>query len=152
MRIRTSMSNKTIVEIISLICVILICPSFGYSQTTTSPTDEASIRIGTVTACEEWISRVTQALDKGEKSKDSYFIVIAVRGFDETSSKISLKRLKTLKEYIATFDTKLKLVFAEGERINNDGGGIIEIYIEGKLVDSLGVRPKSDIPLRGCNP
>lgn len=121
------------------------------AQTNQSQDTPLDNRIMNITACEEWISRVDTALNKWSNNNSAFFIVIARLGDGEYSRRLNQKRIKTLKEYISHFETKVKMVFAEGERVKGDGG-LIEIYVEGRLIDSLGIRPKSDIPLRGCNP
>lgn len=98
--------------------------------------------------CEDWLARLGEALQKWNKNKNASFIVIARLGDGESSRQISLKRIKTLKEYILAPRWKVKAVFAEGEHVK--GLGTIELYIEGKLQYSLPLGQKEDVPLRIC--
>lgn len=148
---RTDLIAETLLKISFSILLCLICLTTTNAQTNQSQDQPLDNPTQTITACEQWISRLGEALNKWDKNKDASFIVIARLGDGEYSRQISLKRIKTLKEYISSFETKVKAVFAEGERAKGDGG-TIEIYVEEKLIDALRVRPKSDIPLRRCNP
>lgn len=133
---------------LSLISGYLVTAHGQTNQISDEPIDNPT---QTITACEQWIYRVSSALDKWSNNKKASLIVIARLGDGETSRRINLKRIKTLKEYILSLEPETKMIFGEGERIKGDGG-VIEIYVEGKLIDSLRVQPKSNIPLKGCNP
>lgn len=143
--------KQVILKISFSISLSLVCLITVGGQTNQMPDEPLDNPTVVTTACEEWIARVSQALTEWNKNKKGSVIVIVRLGDGEYSRRINLKRIKTLKEYILVPRWKIKVVFAEGERVGGDGG-IIEIYVEGKLIDALRVGPKSDIPLRGCNP
>ena len=102
--------------------------------------------------CEEWIRFADESLVKWNENKDTTLIVIVRLGGSESSHRLNQKRIKILKEYIAYRNKDTKVVFAEGDRAEADTGGTVEIYIAGKLYDSLAVPPGSEIPLKNCNP
>lgn len=98
--------------------------------------------------CEDWISWINKGLQEWQKDETASLIV-AVK---ENSRRTNLQRLKTLKEYISGIESrneiKVKAVLAEGERTKDLA--VIEFYIKGKLLFSLQVLTKKDLPIRFC--
>lgn len=103
--------------------------------------------------CEQWILYVAEAAREWhrqwETDNNSTLIIIARAG-DKESHKTNLKRIKTLKENSIIPKLKIKVVFAEGERV--EGKGVIEFYVAGKLFISIPLFKNEDIPLTYCIP
>lgn len=148
--------KKGISKQIPLKIFLSVALSFVFLTTTNGQTNKTTdklddIPISPTSACEEWISRITGAFIEWDKNKKGSIIVIARLGDGENARRLNLKRIKTLKEYIHGAKLTANLVFAEGEQVK-EGIGVIELYIEGELFDTIGISTKSDIPLRHCNP
>lgn len=99
-------------------------------------------------SCETWILYIADAMQKAGKDNDRSLIVISRLGKKEISRRLSLKRLTTLKKYMLFLNPKAKIVFADGERAEDNG--IIEFYIEGKLFYSLPVDRNRDVGINYC--
>ncbi len=146
---KNSLIRRTALKMSFMMVLFSVCLLTIEAQTN-PPQDEPFDSPVVPPTCEEWILYVSDAVRRWGKNKDASFIVIAKLGDRETSRRTTLKRIKTLKDYILVPRWKVKAVFAEGERVEDFG--IIEFYVEGKLLYSLPVKRNEDIPLKFCNP
>ena len=144
--------NNAIAKIIMKICLLMmiwfadsVTINAQTNQSQNEPFDSPSGFI----SCEMWILYVSDAVQRWSKNEDSSLIVIARLDSKETSRRINPKRLKTLREYILYLNPKTKIILAEGERTKDSS--IIEFYVKGKLLYSIPIRKKEDIPVRLCN-
>lgn len=130
-----------------LVFIFLVLANVSKAQTN-QPQNEPYDSPDSPIKCAEWLNYLADALGRWEKNKDASFIVIARLGDGETSRRLNLKRIKVLRDYILDSDLKVKAVFAEGERIK--GFGVVEIYVQGKLLYSLPIRQKNDMTIGFC--
>jgi len=149
MRIKSSFINQKVLQI-SFLILLCILPLTVTQAQTKQAQDEPFDSPTNLITCEDWINYIGETVGQWGKNKNASLIVIARLGDGESSRRINLKRIKTLKEYILVPRWKVKAVFAEGDRVK--GYAIIELYIEGKLRYSLPLGLKQDVPLRVCNP
>ncbi len=98
--------------------------------------------------CETAYSFIYDALNRYTERPSGYFIVIARLGRGESSRRLNLNRIKMFKSYISTLNPPVKAIFAEGEKIK--GYGVIEMYVEGKLLYSLPITKGRNLDLISC--
>lgn len=86
---------------------------------------------------------------------DELIIVIARLGSNETKPNLNNRRLHNVRVYFTEFLTDpsvrrkpATVVLAHGERVSDFGS--IEFYVNGKLVDTLRIRPNADLSLANC--
>lgn len=145
---RNNSYKRFLLKLIGSAVLAIIFPVINQAQTNQNLPESPR----TTRACEEWMRFVDESLVKWNNSKETILIIIVRLGSSESSRRLNQKRIKTLKQYITYRDKEAKFIIAEGERAESDTGGTIEMYVEGKLYDSLAVPSGSDIPLKNCNP
>lgn len=136
----------------AFILLVLFSVNFSIAKAQVSQTNNVSTSLlEHPKTCEDWLTTLNFAGREWEKNKDSILIVI-VRPGKKDSRRINLQRIKTLKEYLLNPTYKIKAVFAEGERVEKDFGnyGLVEFYVEGKLVVASQLEPKQDVPINLC--
>lgn len=86
---------------------------------------------------------------------DELIIVIARLGSNETKPNLNNRRLHNVRTYLTEFLTDPsvrrrpeRIVLARGERVQ--GFGRIELYVNGKLVDTLTIRTNADFSVANC--
>ncbi len=86
-------------------------------------------------------------------SNNELIIAIARLGEGETQNKLNWRRLHNVKVYLTEYsfnrDPKT-LILAQGERAK--GYGRIEFYLDGRLVDVMGIKQNQDLLIGSCEP
>jgi hypothetical protein len=80
--------------------------------------------------------------------KDGVLIAIARLGAGESRKDLNRRRLENVRVYLRKRLPEGKLVVATGERVN--GLGRVEVYLSGKLVESLLANPNKDLCVDCC--
>ena len=128
--------------ILTILCLGIL--QTAYAQNDVPPYDSPTKPVN----CEMGYVFINDALGRYIKNPSNYFIVIARLGSGESSRRLNLNRIKTLKSYISNLNPPVKAIFAEGENIK--GYGVIEMYVEGKLLYSLPLDKGENLDLRTC--
>lgn len=145
--------NKTIAKTLlktSLLMLIWLVGLIAVNAQTNQPENEPLENPSGSVSCEMWILYVDDAAQRSSNAADSSLILIVKSGSRESSRRINIKRLKTLKEYILYFYPKAKIIIAEGERTKDSA--TVEFYVKGKLLYSLPVERNEDVALKFCRP
>jgi hypothetical protein len=87
--------------------------------------------------------------------RDELIIVIARLGPKDTKPNLNNRRLHNVRSYLSEFltDSHVRrapetIVLAQGERAPDYGS--VEFYVKGKLVNTLKLRPNSDLSVANC--
>lgn len=81
--------------------------------------------------------------------KDGVLIAIARLGIGESSKELSRRRLENVRVYLRNRLPEGKLVVAAGERVK--GLGRVEMYVGGKLVETLLANRNKDLCVACCD-
>lgn len=145
------MIRHTILMMFFLTTLHVIFPSVTNAQKKQFESDAPDNLISSPN-CEDWISWINKGLSEWEKDKETALIIIFRPNVKEKSRTTNLQRLKTMKEYISGIESRNRIrvnpVFAEGESTGDLP--VVEFYVKGKLLFSLQVLTKKDLPIRFC--
>lgn len=135
--------------------IILICFSFVISPILKLPFNHYMPQPRQAEArpinCEHNIARLDTA--DGNAGEDGLIILIARLGKGESNPELNRRRLHSARIYLSAYRgvrAAETIVTAEGERAR--GYGRVEIYVAGKLFDTLAVRRNADMSVGSCEP
>ena len=85
-----------------------------------------------------------------ELKNDRVIIAIARLGSGETSRRLNSRRLSNVRAYLTAYQTfsAQQLITAEGDRV--EGFGRVEIYVSGKLTDTILINRGEDLCVNCC--
>ncbi len=106
-------------------------------------------QVANVNNCELNVLRLHDA--NAAAGKDDLIIVIARLGKGDRSREVNRRRLHNVKTYLVEFLGRppKTIVLAEGERKN--GLGSIDLYVRGKLADTLELGAGEDLLVGSCD-
>ena len=113
---------------------------FTYAQTDLKPTN-----------CENHIKMLEGANDVA--GKDGLIILIARPGTGDTKPEISWRRLYSARAYLTDYlgvRSPQTIVTGQGDRV--EGYGRLEIYVAGKLYQTLAIRANAELSVGSCEP
>lgn len=138
--------KKSAIKICAVFCIVL---SFGILHKILAQTKFVYESPTKPVNCEEAYFYINDALIRYNKEgKNNYLILVSKLGTNETSRRLNLNRIKTLKGYIQNVKPYVKAIFVEGESVS--GYGVIEIYLDGDLLYSLPIARGRNLDLRSC--
>ena len=134
------------------ILLFLVCGGSGIVGPTAGNVSRAAVK---PTGC-EFNDAVLDTLSQNTK-RDQVIIVIARLGTSETRRNLNQRRLHNIMIYLTEFVTpaggrrkESDVVLAEGKSKSPDG--VIELYAEGKLYDTLRPSRNADVYVGTCVP
>jgi hypothetical protein len=140
-------TNKAILLYIRMLGVLLVCGNLALAQErvfgpTSFPDGPTNSEINILRL--EDVGRFA----KKESADGSVVILIGRLGREEQSRELSRRRLHNVREFLTDYIPGHTIVTAEGEKAK--GYGRVEIYIGGKIVDSMLAERNKDLLVDCC--
>lgn len=144
---------KTVsLKLVMLNLILCVTAAGGFTAAPTGVRSEAMTQ-SRPTGC-EYNTAILDGLAQKTKT-DELIIVIAHLGPKDTKPNLNDRRMHNVRVYLTEFltDSSVRrrpetIVLAQGDRAQDYGS--VEFYVNGKLVDTLKIRPNADLSVANC--